>query len=335
MTKFELKNKLLNSCKDSGCYIDNEYLDQYVDLITDYHLNTNGYCEKHHIQPRAYYQYNNLDIDNSESNLITLSYQDHIKAHYLLYFCTTGRLQQANACAVSYCLNTIDMHFEPGMISAAILAKAQSYMDQICNDNNSRYWTDAESELLYSLKPKKSRHKDHSLESMFPGRSYECILKKANSLGISIKTLPWSNTEDEVIKQYYPLEGKDVSKRLPDRTVAAIVRRAAQLKIYHSRVWSAEEINILKTYYATEGQKVADRLPGRAPASCKMKAHELGLKYCTSWAAEQLDMLRQLYPKIGASCCSAIGKTAEACRQKASKLGIKYLGDVKNQYERN
>lgn len=335
MTKFELKNKLLTSCKDSGCYIDNEYLDQYVDLITDYHLNTNGYCEKHHIQPRAYYKYNNLEIDNSESNLITLLYQDHIKAHYLLYFCTTGKLQQANAHAVRWCLSTIDIHLISDTLFTAILTQAQAYMDCICNDENSRYWTDSEIELLYSLKPKKSNNKEYDLESMFPGRSYDCILKKANALGISIKNLAWSAAEDEIIRQYYPLEGKDISKRLPNRTAAAIVRRATQLKIYHSRVWTAEEINILKTYYAIEGKNVANRFLDRTAASCKMKAQELGLKYHTGWTTEQLDMLKQLYPKIGASCGDIIGKAAEACRQKASKLGIKYLGDVKNQHERN
>ena len=66
-----------------------------------------------------------------------------------------------------------------------------------------------------------------------------------------------------------------------------------------------------------------------------MKAKELGLKYHTGWTTDQLDMLKQLYPKIGASCGGIIGKAAEACRQKASKLGIKYLGDIKNQHERN
>lgn len=137
------------------------------------------------------------------------------------------------------------------------------------------------------------------------------------------------------INQNYSLEGKDISKRLPNRTAAAIVRRATQLKIYHSRVWTAEEINILKTYYAIEGKNVANRFLDRTAASCKMKAQELGLKYHTGWTTEQLDMLKQLYPKIGASCGDIIGKAAEACRQKASKLGIKYLGDVKNQHERN
>lgn len=215
----------------------------------------------------------------------------------------------------------------PDTVVTTILAQAQTYMDCIYNDENSRYWTDNEIELLYSLKPKKSNNKEYDLESMFPGRSYECILKKANAIGISIKTLAWSAAEDEIIKQYYPLEGKDISKRLPNRTVAAIVRRATQLKIYHSRAWTAEEINILKTYYVVEGKTVADRLPGRAPASCKMKAQELGLKYHTSWTTEQLDTLRQMYPKIGATCADLVGKTAEACRQKASKLGIKYLGE--------
>ena len=75
-TKLELKVKLLNT----DLFLDNEYLDQYLDLVLEKKQNS-GYTEKHHILQRNYFKKNKIPIDNSEDNLITLAYCDHCKAH--------------------------------------------------------------------------------------------------------------------------------------------------------------------------------------------------------------------------------------------------------------
>ena len=103
MDKYELKNKLivLNN------FIDNDYLDSYVELII-----TNSDTKKqkfktniHHIIPRCYYKLHQIEVDDSKENKVNLLYVDHIKAHYLLMNCTVGVLKQKCFGAFYYCCN--------------------------------------------------------------------------------------------------------------------------------------------------------------------------------------------------------------------------------------
>ncbi len=48
MTKQELKIKLLNT----SLFIDNNYLQEYLNLVDNY-ITTEDYTEKHHILPRC------------------------------------------------------------------------------------------------------------------------------------------------------------------------------------------------------------------------------------------------------------------------------------------
>lgn len=79
--------------------LDNEYLDLYVELINS---NLNKPKEKyktqiHHIIPKYYFKDLNIPVDNSKNNLINLDYKDHIKAHYYLYKCSTGKYKYSNS----------------------------------------------------------------------------------------------------------------------------------------------------------------------------------------------------------------------------------------------
>ena len=76
IAKNELKQKLLNT----GLFLDNKYLDEYLNLMLKNNTNV-GYVEKHHILQRSYFKKNKLPIDNSDSNIANLSYRDHCKAH--------------------------------------------------------------------------------------------------------------------------------------------------------------------------------------------------------------------------------------------------------------
>lgn len=92
MTSKELKAILVNLTD----IVDNKFLDEYIDLIL---LNANTKKAKfitniHHIVPRCYFKLHNLVVDNSKSNLVNLSYADHIKGHYLLCKCTKGAFSQ-------------------------------------------------------------------------------------------------------------------------------------------------------------------------------------------------------------------------------------------------
>ena len=76
MTKQELKDKLLRT----DLFVDNSYLDQYIQLVYEYKTDA-AYTEIHHILQRNYYKYTNQQLDNSKSNTVRLAYKDHCKAH--------------------------------------------------------------------------------------------------------------------------------------------------------------------------------------------------------------------------------------------------------------
>lgn len=70
-------------------FIDNEYLDKYIDLITNGNVDVQvGKTNRHHIIPKYYFKDNALPIDNSKNNIVNLYYTDHIKAHYFLAMCS-------------------------------------------------------------------------------------------------------------------------------------------------------------------------------------------------------------------------------------------------------
>lgn len=89
-----LKEKLLSL----GCFEDNEYLDFYLQIILN-NLNNpyiKGKTEKHHIIPKIYFKYNNLEVDNSKSNLVSLEHFYHCLAHYYLCLCLKDELRYKN-----------------------------------------------------------------------------------------------------------------------------------------------------------------------------------------------------------------------------------------------
>ena len=106
------KIDILDTLINTNEYIFNEYLDKYSELIVN--SQTDEYCNSsyihrtniHHILPRSYFKYNNLEIDNSPENKCTLLFKDHILAHYYLYKCSVSRIQKyANAHAVIHLTN--------------------------------------------------------------------------------------------------------------------------------------------------------------------------------------------------------------------------------------
>lgn len=60
-----------------------EYLDMYINFLTNYELikDDNTYTEKHHILPVS----NFPEFENEKWNLVELKYDDHVKAHLLLF----------------------------------------------------------------------------------------------------------------------------------------------------------------------------------------------------------------------------------------------------------
>lgn len=95
-----LKEKLL----ELGIVFDCEYLDKYCSLIESNRIvsGDQGKTQLHHIIPRFYYVDNNLEIDNSKENIVSLLYKDHLLAHYYLYKCGVGKFKSKNLCSMSF-----------------------------------------------------------------------------------------------------------------------------------------------------------------------------------------------------------------------------------------
>lgn len=93
-----LKDNLLLT----GAFINNEYIDKYIKIVNAPSIS--GYSENHHIIPQKYFKLLGLPIDNSKTNTVRLSAYNHIYAHYLLCFCTNGKLNKS--CIKAFLLMT-------------------------------------------------------------------------------------------------------------------------------------------------------------------------------------------------------------------------------------
>ena len=287
-----LKQKLLNT----GLFLDNEYLDEYINLVLSNNI-TIGYTEKHHILQRNYFKKSGLPLDNSPDNLITLSYCDHCKAHWLLYFCTTGYLKKANEASIRYIVEMYKVltgkdrnKFEFNDYDFQLL---QSYMTSIVNDENSRYWTEAEVDYLkknycgYGTGPKCAKYLNKPIN---------LVNEKARLLGLSKNCPDWTEAEIEILYKYYPIEGDKVYLRIPLHSKDACRGKAKQLKIRtKNHYWTPDEISILKLNFPLIGPTGCSKLLNRNKTECKHKADRLGLIYTNNpqkvWTDEKLKLL--------------------------------------------
>ena len=82
--KSKLKSKLLST----GRFYDNEFMSKYLDVVVDCReCSSQGETQDHHIIPQYVFVADGLQIDNSDENIVTLSYKNHMIAHYYLARC--------------------------------------------------------------------------------------------------------------------------------------------------------------------------------------------------------------------------------------------------------
>ena len=69
--------------------IDNHSYREILDIFKNSRINPHKKYKRHihHIIPKCWYKMNNIPIDNSSSNLIGLSIQNHYKVHQLMCDC--------------------------------------------------------------------------------------------------------------------------------------------------------------------------------------------------------------------------------------------------------
>ena len=59
------------------------------------------HCQHHHIVPRIWFQYNGLDVDNSDANIVLLKPDEHVRIHVLMrdYFKKINDMRMSHAMA--------------------------------------------------------------------------------------------------------------------------------------------------------------------------------------------------------------------------------------------
>ena len=115
-----------------------------------------------------------------------------------------------------------------------------------------------------------------------------------------VTRVSWLPEEDNILKQYFNEEKKNIVSRLPGRSWNAIYQRAKNLGLVQKNGWSRKEDNILRKFYAKEGAGVAPRLfkenggINRSATAIQVRASQLGLKKDRDkcWKPEEDRLLR-------------------------------------------
>lgn len=104
------------------------------------------------------------------------------------------------------------------------------------------------------------------------------ITQRARRLGVSAPVDDWTESELNILKEWYIKEGSEVVGRLPGKSRHAVRAQAQRLGLTNKARWSEEENEIMRTYYPTEGPRTAERLSGRTRESVRIHAQKLGLR---------------------------------------------------------
>jgi hypothetical protein len=160
-------------------------------------------------------------------------------------------------------------------------------------------WSEAE---IYILKSHASLSLE-ALQTLLPDRT-KCAIenqrKRSETCGeltFTRQKRPWSEEEDAIVRQYYPTEGGECDKYLPNRSRVAIRQRARFLEVYSTEKsdWSEEEEAIMRQHYFSEGPDCYKRLPNRTRAAVQNRAVYLGLtvQQRLMWSQEEIDILNK------------------------------------------
>lgn len=198
--------KLKENLLATGFFLDNNYLDEYVELILN-NLNTVksiGVTQEHHIipifcysiensQPRKYSSESNkrrrelLKVANADpiNKRIQLSYADHVKAHMLMTKCGKSysfTLSNANACILM--LNLVHVALDHNIVtdleSDSNIQKAYVYFNSIKTKpkDNLKYYQ-------ASVKNLKQGGADRKVRCLETGIIYSTIKEAEDANGLT------------------------------------------------------------------------------------------------------------------------------------------------------
>lgn len=304
--QLNLKTKLLNT----GCFIDNNFLDEYVILCsesTSIPEFTN--VEQHHVIPFSYFT-EKLNIttksekqklrrackrkESPEFNLITannivyITFAQHCLAHFYLYKCTIGKLKYANETAF---LNMTARQSKLLKLNSVDKKQIINFISTIHNDTESQSYqlaliTDAVLKLYKDGGYKKCLEylkNEYNIET-----TKENIKAKAKFLNIKSAnyTEAWTDAQLQIVIDYYPIGGYKLcmEKLNYTRSKNAIQTRARYLGLAGPGAnkvkdgWSQFELETLDTYYPIGGWKlVQQKLTNRSAQAIRHQANKRGI----------------------------------------------------------
>lgn len=311
----KLKEKLLNT----GHFVDNDYLDKYIELVNN-ESDAAKYLEQHHILPRAYYNLEELEIDNSENNLVALSFADHCKAHWLLYYCTVDRLQYASQTAFVIMVNGLSKHIKE--YTEADFIALQEMKNQLLEDSDT-FWSVGDDNFL----------KQHFLE--FTDAELAC---KLNRTEIAVQTRRsylqlqrfkmsdfTANELNYIIANYHQKEIKEIAANL-NRTVGSIAQKCYRLGLKKKAdLWSKEELNFLHVNAAIMSLTDISNALGRSKSAIKRQCHvhNIECKRTDLWTDSDLNYLKENYASMPTKqLASNLGRSVSAVNHKSQILKL-------------
>lgn len=226
-----IKEKLLHF----NLVIDNEYLDKYVELVQD---NIGRKFEKfsmhrHHIIPRYYFKYNNIECDNTTNNIVNLKYTEHVLAHFYLFKCSAIHYYEfCNAEALRRLIHIIPEN-EMGVLKSAVdVDYVETVRRRLFSEQLKGHKVSETTKLKISKSNKQTRlegkykyvHKD-GVETCVPEKLLEEFLSNGWKLGSIRKRTAWNkgmklnNEETKSLQRNAKLGGVHINKNGEDKLI--------------------------------------------------------------------------------------------------------------------
>ena len=163
-------------------------------------------------------------------------------------------------------------------------------------------------------------------------RSINAIIRAANKQGLYKPGEGWTTEEDDILRNYYPVEGEVAFTRLPLRTISSCRSRVLRLELNRRNSWSAEEDAILIACYPKEGPECFSKLSERSEPACRARVTTLNLHMDVRptgviWSDAEIEILKTYYPIEGTAVAARLpGRTEKTIKRYARVAGVKYTG---------
>jgi hypothetical protein len=298
--------------------IDNEYLEQYVDLVNNtISFSNTEYTEKHHVIPKSFYKSDysksalneDLSLKDPRNRLVELAYSDHFYAHWLLYNCTAGKARASNAKAIIAMSGKSDiLNFDDTTI-LQIRKDIQRNLDF--------YWSAEDDDKLTALyKANMSYEAMADILQKTPGAVRTRVFR------LKLSDRNWTTEEEAWLKQNYVDLGKDACAQHLNRTPGSIEHKVNKLQI-STRIWTAEDTEWLIANYADTSINTCAEFLNKSYSSITSKAHSLGLIQANFWTDLEDTWLRENKPlNTWQYCSDYLGRSVGSIKQRAFFLGI-------------